>query len=136
MRCSVLTPVLLALIFISATSSINNRKSADHPEGFHFFKTIQLDNNSIATSANKVVQPLMLSKDHDYDFVLKNIKSNVLVVIKDDRGVVLASNYDEATNTYFSSLGFQAHITEFYSVELQSDEIQDAAQCVVYCKCH
>ena len=83
MRCSVLTPVLLALIFISATSSINNRKSADHPEGFHFFKTIQLDNNSIATSANKVVQPLMLSKDHDYDsnFESMNFSMKYSVII-------------------------------------------------------
>ena len=136
MKKSIFIPLLLAILSLAAIHSTKTIESKDLPEGFHYFRSIHLDNDAIMTNTDKVIQPLVLLKDHDYDFVLKDVKSNVKITIKDDRGVVLASNYDEKTNTYYNSLGFQSQITEFYHIEINSDEYQKDAECVVYRKCH
>ena len=126
----------LGLFSLAANTSITMVGSQDHPEDFHFFHAIHLDDEAILTKDNMIIQPLMLSKDHDYDFVLKGVKSHVTVVIKDDRGELVATNYDSKTNTYYNSIVFQSHITEFYHIEIKAEEYQDGGQCVVYSKCH
>ena len=136
MKKSILLPLIGVILSIAAIQSTKMIGSQSHPEGFHFFHSIHLDDDAIMTKSYKVIQPLMLSKDHDYDFVLKNIKSNVIVTIIDDRGQTIATNYDEKTDTYYKSLVFESHITEFYHIEIKSDVYQKGGQCVVYSKCH
>ena len=124
-----LVTVLLSIAAIQATSKV-------HPDGYHFFHVIHLDDAAIMTKSHLVIQPLLLAKDHDYDLVLNNITSDVLITIKDDRGVVVASNFDKKTNTYYKSLVFQSHISEFYHIMLKSDKIQNKGVCRIYSKCH
>jgi hypothetical protein len=134
MKKLIYIPIIVALLsfttFYSATK--------DHPEGFHFFHVIHLDDEAILTKENRLIQPLMLAKDHDYDFVLKNTspKSKVLITIKDDRGVIVASNYDSKTETHYKSLVFESHISEFYNIEIKAMQPQKSATCKVYSRCH
>jgi len=132
MKKSLFTLFIVALLSISATKPTTQ----NHPEGFHFFYAIHLDDEAIMTKSRLVIQPLMFAKDHDYDLVLTNTSAKVLVTIKDDRGVSIASNYDEKTDTYYTSLVFQSHITEFYSIEIKSNDPQDKGVCKIYSKCH
>ena len=132
MKKVIFIPVILALLSFAVNQPLNQ----DHPEGFHFFHVIHLDDEAILTKDNLLIQPLMLSKDHDYDFVLKNLSSNVLLTIKDDRDVIIATNYDLKTKTYFNSLVFQSHISEFYHVEIKAEEFQKGGVCKIYSKCH
>lgn len=132
MKRLLLIPLAVALISIAASYS----STKDHPIGYHFFHAIHLDDQAIMTEKNMVDQPLMLAKDHDYDLVLKNTTSDVLITIKDDRGVQVATNFDEKTNTYYNSLVFQSHISEFYHVLITSEKTQDKGICRIYSKPH
>jgi hypothetical protein len=136
MKRKLVIPLVVMFLSIAAVTATKMFGAKDHPEGFHFLHSIHLDDEAILTKHNLVIQPLMLSKDHDYDFVLKNTSDNVLVTIKDDRGKVLATNYDEKTQKYYRSLVFQSHITEFYHIEIKAEQVQKNGQCVVYSKCH
>lgn len=136
MKKRLFIPLAVAFLSLAAVTGSQMTKSKDHPEGFHFFHAIHLDDDAILTKDNLIIQPLMLSKDHDFDFVLKNVKGNVLLTIKDDHGKVLTSNYDEKTKTYYKSMAFESHITEFYHIEIKADEFQKGGECVVYSKCH
>jgi hypothetical protein len=130
--------IVLAIVAVLSTAAIqisNYSGANDHPVGFHFFHSIHLDDEAISTDQNRVVQPLMLSKGHDYDFVLKSTNSLVKVIIRDDQGKVLGTNFEDATQRYFTSMIFQCHISEFYQIEIVSSESEEG-QCVVYSKSH
>lgn len=126
---------LVAVLTLAAYSYTKFTGTTNHPEGYHFFHSIHLDDDAIIENKNKVVQPLMLSKDHDYDFVLKSVNAPVKVVIKDDHGKVMATNYNSETNQYYKSLIFECHISEFYTIEVISQE-EEHGECVVYRKSH
>ena len=136
MRKVIFIPLVLAVLSLSAIQSTKVEHSENYSDGFHFFRTIHLDNHAILTGKNKVVQPLMLSKDHDYSFNLEDVELGVEVIIRNNNGDILASNYDKKTKTYYRNLGFQAHISEFYNIEIKSQEVQKDGLCVIYCKDH
>ncbi len=126
---------VVAVLTLAAYQYAKYTGTTNHPEGYHFFHSIHLDDDAIVEKENKVVQPLMLSKDHDYDFVLKSVNSPVKVVIKDDHGKVVATNFNQETNQYYKSLIFECHISEFYNIEVISQEMEHG-ECVVYRKSH
>ena len=125
----------LVLLTLAAYQMKKYQGSNNHPDGFHFFHAIHLDDVAIVHDGNVVVQPLMLSKDHDYDFVLKQTKAPVKLVIKDDHQKVVATNFNEENDSFYSSLIFECHISEFYTIEILSKE-KESGECIVYSKSH
>ncbi len=126
---------LVAMLVLAAFQIKHYNGKSDHPVGFHFFHSIHLDDDAIVQKENTVIQPLMLSKDHDYDFVLKETSAPVKLTIKDDHGKLIATNYNEKTQEYYTSLIFECHISEFYNVEISSQE-KETGECVIYSKVH
>jgi hypothetical protein len=134
MKKLIFVPIITALLSFTTLYSATK----DHPKGFHFFHVIHLDDEAILTKENLLVQPLMLAKDHDYNFALTNTspESKVLITIKDDRGITVATNYDSKTEKYYKNLVFESHISEFYNIEIKAMQVQKRATCKVYGRCH
>jgi len=107
----------------------------DHPEGYHYFHAIHLDDEAIRVG-NTVIQPLVFSKDHDYDFVIKGTTVPIKVEIRDDHNKLVATNYDASIDKFYQNMIFECHISEMYKIIISGENIPDGSEIRIFSKAH
>ena len=107
----------------------------DHPVGYHYFHVIHLDDDAIRVG-NTVIQPLVFSKDHDYDFIIKDASKPLKIEIRDDHDKLVATNFDAVANQYYQNMIFECHISEMYKIVVNGEEIPDGAKVKIFSKAH
>ena len=126
---------LTALVLLMSTTYNQRFSKDDHPVGYHFFHVIHLDDEAIRVG-NTVIQPLVFSKDHDYDFVINRTLKLLKVEIRDDHNNLVASNFDNKTNQYYQNMIFECHISEMYKIVISGDELPEDAKVKIFSKAH
>ena len=94
-------------------------------DDYHFFKNIVISRSTLSSDENSIHEKLIFTKDNDYNITLSNKDCEMKLEIKDEKGNVVASNYDPKTKTYYNAIIFQCSATQLYSVEI-SPKINDA----------
>lgn len=129
------TIALAVIVALMSTTYSQRSTKTEHPVGYHFFHVIHLDDEAIRVG-NTVVQPLVFSKDHDYDFVINTNLKSLKIEIRDDHNKLVATNFDHNTNKYYQNMIFECHISEMYKIVISGDELPRSAKVKIFSKAH
>jgi hypothetical protein len=110
----------LKIFLILAITTISGLQlhATSPADDFHFFKNIVISRSTLSNSENSIRENLIFTKDNDYNITLANKDCEMKLEIRDEKGKIVATNYDEETKTYYNAIIFQCHATQFYSLHI------------------